>query len=69
MKFTFYFSQILQFLNCLKRSSKTLQIIYIKTTPLREDLFHANIQTDGRTERQNDKNSPFSWFVLDVSEI
>jgi len=60
--YTCYFSQILHLLNILKRSSKTLQIIYIKTTPLREYLFHANIQTDGRTDRQNDENIPFSQF-------
>ena len=33
-----------------------------KNSPVAEELFHADTQTDGRTVRQNDVNCPLSYF-------
>jgi len=32
----------------------------MKTRPFAEDLFHADTKSDGRTDRHNDANCPFS---------
>jgi len=43
---------------------KIIQTRFIKIHPVAEHLFHAETQTDGRTDRKNDANSPFSQFIF-----
>jgi len=35
---------------------------FMKSRPVAADLFLADTQTDGRTDRRNDANFPFSQF-------
>jgi hypothetical protein len=40
------------------------QKCFVKTHPVAEDLFHAEAQTEGRTEKDNDVNSPLFQFLV-----
>jgi hypothetical protein len=43
--------------------SKNTQILnFMKIRPVGAELFHANGQTDGRTDRHDEANSRFSQF-------
>jgi hypothetical protein len=38
--------------------------MFHKTHPVTEDLFHAEAKTEGRTDKDNDVNSPLSQFLV-----
>jgi len=38
--------------------------MFNKTQPVAENLFLVETQTDGRTDRNYDANSPFSQFLV-----
>jgi hypothetical protein len=48
--------------NCTKKN-------FMKTRPVAEDLFDADRQTDGRTDRHNDANCPFSYKKYSIYKL
>ena len=48
--------------------SKNISNNFSKNNPVEEVLFHADTQTDKRTDRHNDCNSTFSQFFVWFNE-
>jgi len=55
------FNYCLIFLTDLR---KLIQANFIKTHPVAAELFHADTQTDGRRDKHDDVNSPFSQLFI-----
>ena len=56
VKYLLLFQRLLNFLD---RYSKTNSKEFNKTSPLEEELFHADTQTDEKTDKHNDASSLF----------
>ena len=63
LKYQLFLSYFLKNLNCLNRFSKKAQISsIIKVLLVEAELFRADKNTDGRTDRRNEANIRFSKF-------